>query len=108
MDRIRLAFKAESLERLERLAPLAASLRTTAGPLDDLVEQIRAEVHMIKGAAGMLELPAIRNAVAVLEAMVEALPRAGPLPAETSQAVLDELARLRTMLDDIGPAGSGP
>lgn len=107
MDRIRLAFKAESLERLERLGPLAASLSTTTGPLDELVKQIRAELHMMKGAAGMLELLAIRDNVAALDATVDSLPRAGPLPAATSQVVLGEFAKLRAMLDRIGSSGSG-
>lgn len=72
MDAIIKRFRAEAKDRVISIETLAEGLIDAAGVVDPTVayDAIREQAHMLKGAAGVLDFPDIKNAAASLEDLV--------------------------------------
>lgn len=66
MDDLILRFKAESAERMERIEELLTGL-TEAGDAAERCDAIREEAHKLKGAAGVLGYPEMKESASELE-----------------------------------------
>lgn len=67
-------FKTEAHERFDRIRSLAIDETLD----DERFEAIREEAHKLKGAAGMLGFPELKDRAAALEDLAKLGPDAGP------------------------------
>lgn len=89
MDAIVKRFRKEAKDRVISIEAIVDGLAATAEIVDPVVafNEIREQAHMLKGAAGVLDFPEIKEAAASLEDLVAS--GVDALDTEAASAVLE-------------------
>lgn len=93
--RIRVEFRAESLERIDGVVPRLLAAAMSGRPEPEAFESLRRELHTLKGAAGMLGLDPVHATAIACEELLAGFARDGIAAADLVDELLDGLASLR-------------
>lgn len=97
-DDLRSRFRRDARERLKTIRDVAVDLTGELGAeaaVNGSVEIVRAQAHMIKGAAGMLDFDDVKEAAGKLEDVAaEALENGGDLAGDALSVALEQLGNV--------------
>jgi HPt (histidine-containing phosphotransfer) domain-containing protein len=101
-DDLRTRFTRDARERLKTIRDAAADAAGDLGAevlVNSSVEVVRAQAHMIKGAAGMLDFTQVKEAAAKLEDVAaETIDSGGDLAGDALSVALEQLGSAIEML----------
>jgi HPt (histidine-containing phosphotransfer) domain-containing protein len=103
-DELRARFTREAKDRMKKILEAAGDVATDFGAeavVNGSVEVMRSQAHMLKGAAGMLDFPDVKDAAASLEdAAAQAIQSGGELAGDALGVALENLG---SAIELLGP-----